>query len=476
MKYKVRTEAFDLMQYFYSSAHDPLIRARIRFEGRIDPELLKRAVNLSVLAVPVVQCSFSSQTHGWEHRGYQADQIVKVVESAEPGREERLLLDAIDLNSESPLKIHLVRGEASDALCVILSHLVADGAGFKQYLYLLSSLYRRCRKAPGYIVPPEPMDRDVGQVFQGMSLAERIRVLRAPMENKKQKESMYLPLKEDQGEPVTVLSRLDGELFSSVKQFAKKAGVTVNDLLLVAYGRAHHTLTGCQSLTLPCPVDLRNYLPEGAKCGICNLTSNYMCEFSVKEGDTFQETLGKVHGQMSAQKGSRDCLKGPMILDLLFRALPYSAAKKTFDKSFSIPVVSFTNLGVLDWRKLDFGNGKITDAYLVTAVKRPPSFQVSVSTYGGCCTLSSSLYAAEKNREIAESFLREMVSELERAVREFPHKVPAKSQNNAGGDSRAEGQPARQQKKQNPKSKRANADYKRESKSKPKQKKTVRKK
>ncbi|QAT48447.1 hypothetical protein EQM14_00865 [Caproiciproducens sp. NJN-50] len=474
MKHKIRTEAFDLMQYFYSSAHDPLIRALIRFSGRLDPDVLRRAVDLSASSVPQIRCVFSAESRGWEDRGFSANRIVRVTEAGEKNAAERLLLDTIKLDSEPQLKIHLVRGPGSDTLCVILSHLAADGTGFKQYLYLLASLYRRCAETPGTIVPPEPLDRGVGQIFRGMGLTERLRILRAPMDCRKQEKEMYLPTEEEQGEPVTVLRRAGGELFSALKQYAKKAGVTVNDVLLTAYGRAHFSLTGCADLEIPCPVDLRKYLPDGARCGICNLTGNYVCRVSPEKGELFRETLKRVAAQMSGQKGSRNCLKGPMLLDFLFTVLPYPARKKVFDRNFSIPVISFTNLGVLDGKRLDFGNGKIEDAYLTTAVKHPPSFQISVSTLGNCCTLGSSLYATEKNRSVAERFLDGMISELELAVSENPHKAPPKSQNNAGGGSRAKGQPAGRQKKPASESKRADSRHKGEQKSKQERKKAIR--
>ncbi|WP_411676190.1 hypothetical protein [Caproicibacter sp.] len=474
MKHKIRTEAFDLMQYFYTSAHNPLIRAIIRFSGRLDPDVLKRAVELSVSAVPVFRCVFSPETHGWEDKGFGADRIVSVSENTEgAAAEERLLLDTIKLDSEPQLKIHLVRGPESDTLCVIISHLVADGAGFKEYLYLLASLYRRCSENSGYIVPPEPLDRDVGQVFRGMGAAERIRVLRSPVKIEQQEPEMFLPMEKEEGEPVTVLRRVESELLTELKRYAKKRGATFNDLLLTAYGRAHHAITGCAEFAIPCPVDLRKYLSESEKCGICNLTSNYICRFSMKKNEPFGETLGKTAAQMSSQKENRNCLKGPLVLDFLFAVLPYAAAKKLFDKNFKIPVVSFTNLGVLDWRRLDFGNGKVNDAYLATAVKHPPSFQVSVSTFGGRCALCSSLYATEKNRRVAERFLDGMILELERAVSPSSHKAPAKSQNNAGGGSNAQRQPAGQQKGPDSKGERADARDKGKSKSKPKRKKTV---
>ena len=474
MKQKIHTEAFELMQHFYSSAHRPLIRALICFSGRLDPDLLRRAVDLSTSSLPLARCVFSPETHRWENRGFGADRIVHVTDSEEEDKAESLLLDTIRSDSEPQLKIHLVRGPESDTLCVILSHMITDGTGMKQYLYLLASLYRRCRHTSGCIVPPEPLDRDIGQIFRGMGPAERLRILRSPLPLQKQEPEMFLPMEKEQGKPVTVQRRIGGEFFTGMRRYAKRTGATINDLLMTAYGRTHYAMTNCPDFTIPCPVDLRRYLPKDARCGICNLTGNYYCRFQINKQEPFEATLRKVTDQMTAQKKSRDCLKGPMLLDLLFSVLPYSAARKMFDRKFAIPVISFTNLGVLDWKRLDFGCGKVVDAYLATAVKHPPSFQVSISTFGGCCTLCSSLCATEKNRQVAQRFLDGMVTELGRAASEPAHKVPGKSQNNPRGGFSAERQPAGQQKTPASKGKRADARHKRKPKSNPERQKAVR--
>ncbi|MCI1965639.1 MAG: hypothetical protein LKJ17_05840 [Oscillospiraceae bacterium] len=476
MKYKIRTEALDLIQYFDSSAHKPVLRALIQFSGRLDPELLRRAVNLSAASVPQIRCAFSTQAHGWEEKGFSAEQIVKVTESVQEDEAQRLFMDTIRPESEPPLKIHLLRGPEKDMLCVIFSHLVADGSGFKQYLYLLASVYRRCAEVPGFVFPPEPMDRDVGQVFRGMAPAERIQILRShgePTHPEQEKEAL-LPLEEKQGEPVLLTRRIGTELFAALKQYAKKADVTMSDLFLTAYGRVHASLTGCPDFRLPCPVNLRKFLPAGTRCGICNLTGSWLCHVLSKQNEPFRETLRRVAAQTRARNENRNCLKAPMILNFLFSALPYSAAKKIFDKKFTIPPVSFLNLGVLDRKRLDFGTGKVEQAYLAAGVRRPPSFQVSVSAFSGCCTLCSSLYATEKNRRVAEQVMDGMMTELKRAVSEHAHKSREKSKNNSGGDSHAKGQPAGQQEKPDSESKRADTHYKGKSKSKSKRKKTVR--
>ena len=277
MNHKIRTEPFDLMQYFYTPVHRPLIRALIRFPGRLDPAALRRAVDLSAATVPQIRCRFSEKTRAWEECGFTAGEIVHVRDAGEEGDRaaERLLLDSIDLFSEPHLKIHLVRGARSDALCVILSHMVCDGAGLKQYLYLLAGLCRRCAGNAGAVLPPEPLDRGVGQIFHEMGVRERLGILRAPVKAPRQEKGMRLPLEGGKGKPFTVLRRIGAPLLETVASRAKAGGATLNDAFLTAFGRAHHALTGSAECAVPCPVDLRKYLPEGKQCGICNLTGGY---------------------------------------------------------------------------------------------------------------------------------------------------------------------------------------------------------
>ena len=407
-----RTETCDLMQYFYTTVHDPVIRALLRFSGRLDPDMLKRAVDLSAGAVPQIRCCFSQEKHAWEDRGFAAEQIVHIVDAGEgEDPSDRLMLSTIAFFEEPHLKITLVRGRESDSLCVVISHLVADGVGLKQYLALLAELYGAC-EAGREPAPPKPGDRSVRQLSKALRFGQKRQIFSSRMDYEKQDPSMYLPFEKGEGEPFCVLRRIEPERFSELHAYAKSRGATLNDLLLAAYFRAHHTLTGCPKLVLPCPVDARKYLPKPSNCGVCNLTSSYMVRLLVGENDPFDETLRAVSEQMTAQKNSLASLKGPLLLDFLFRMLPYSATRNMFFKTFYIPFISFTNIGVLKPELLRFGRTETVDAYLTTAVKKAPLFQVSVSSFAGRCTLSSNMEGSRQNRQVVETFYDLLFAEL----------------------------------------------------------------
>lgn len=415
MREKIRTEAFDRMQYLYASFHDPAIRARLCFSGRIDADALRRAVGLSADAVPQVRLRFDPERGLWSGEGVSSEEIVQVVEAEDGGEStaSRLLLSPIEFFKGPQVKIFLVRGNRSDTLCVVFSHLVGDGAGFRRYLSLLSELYARCleRTEPAAL---RPMDRGFRQVMRGFGRQEKIEILAAPMDYPKQDPSMLLPLKEERGEPFLAERTLGEETLAAMKAYAKGRGATVNDLLMAAFARAHRAVTGCGELVLSCPVDLRKYAPDPDRCGITNLSGTYLCTLSSRENEPFDVTLLLVSMQMHAQKNSLACLKGPLLLDWINRFLPFSSFRKIFSEKFQIPVVSYTNLGVFDRDRLRFGGAGITDVRVATAVKHAPAFQVSASTFDGRCTLSCCADYREEDRKVAESFLGRMAEELKR--------------------------------------------------------------
>ena len=413
MKNRIRTEAFDRMQCLYTSVHDPVIRARLSFSGRIDPDALRRASGLLSEAVPQTRMRFDPDRGLWTDADASAGDIVQVVDAKGKDTAEKLLLSPIEFFKGPQVKIFLVRGETADMLYVIFSHLVGDGAGFRRYLFRLSELYARCLKGtePAAL---RPMDRSFRQVMREFGRQEKMEILAAPMDYPKQDPSMFLPLKKIREEPFLIERVIGKETFRSMKAYAKARGATVNDLLMAAYTRAHHAVTGCKQLVLPCPVDLRKYASEPDRCGVTNLSGTYLCTLSTRENEPFDVTLLLVAMQMHAQKNSLACLKGPLLLDWISRLLPFSSFRKIFAEKFQIPIVSYTNLGVFDRERLSFGNAGIVDARVATAVKHAPAFQVSVSTFDGRCTLSCCADYRKEDRKVAESFLDLMAGELER--------------------------------------------------------------
>lgn len=411
---KIKAQPFDWMQYFYGAVQEPRIRCLIRLQDHISEEVLRKAVNLSLGAVPLIGCVFDDEIHCWRKCGFTDKNIVFMAEgTGEDGTALQYLLKSIDHTREPQLKIYLVREEKQDTICIIINHMVCDGASFKEYLYLLCDLYSKCEKDPNYNKKPEAVsERSLNQLLRNLRFKEKLGILFSKSNSQKPDPAMIMPVKGDPANPIIGMTHIEDERFDAIRSFAKAKKASVNDVLLTAYVRALNQTTGCKKIIVPCPVDLRKFKRADQLCGICNLTSNYWCNVEILSGEAFDATLRKVSNQMLAQKASNECLKAPMLFQVMCRLLPFETVQKLFYKVSSVPVTSYTNLGILDDIKLRFGSHVPYDAFISTAVKKAPYFQLSISTYGGCCTLTSSMYGTEGDRTFISGFLEQITNEI----------------------------------------------------------------
>lgn len=427
-------EPFELMQYFYRRSHDPLIRCRIDLPAHIDVSLFKRALKVSATVAPLVFCVFDEDRGAWVKQECGADDAVSLVsanltnehlaneqlasgdhvsEDDSPSLESALL-QSLDHHAGPRLRVSVMRGGKGDTLCIIVDHMICDGAGFRDYLYLLAEIYSAMESGSDgrSLVDGYPARRDFGQVSDNIGLMRKLSIVLAGTSAPSENPEMRLPLQGDAKDARLARVVIKQADFVRICAYAKSHKVTVNDLLLTAYARTLRNRTGCSDIVLPCPVDLRRYGKAGQRFGFCNLTSNYFCHLEMRRGESFDEVLIAVAAQMKAQKESDACLKGPLLLHALARVVSRRRLEDAFFKAAGVPVVSFTNLGVIDEARLAFGAIKPENAFFATALKRPPSFQLSVSTFQDACTMTSSLYVNEDDFKRVKSFLEEVKGEL----------------------------------------------------------------
>lgn len=412
---KFKAEAFDIMQYFYGSVHEPLIHSLIEFSGHIDEMVLKKAVSVSTDINPLIRCYFdiNHKYPYWKEKDFKGEDFVKVIacSSNEEEQKIKLLASKIDALNGPQLKIYVIRKQDSDILCIIINHMLCDGAGFKEYLYELSDLYTKCKK--NIEIPKRELaSRSINQLFKNIKWHEKLNILFSKSELSKQKNEVRYSLEGAKGNPLFITIDITSEELEIIKAYGKLNGATVNDIIITAYVRALYRKTGNERIVIPCPIDLRKYLSVEEEHGICNLTSNYICDVIMDNNKSFADTLMDVSKQMKLQKSNNNCLKPVILLECFFNVLPFNLMKKLFDKVFTIPVVSYTNLGVIDKKQLNFDNIEISHIYLTGAIKHVPYFQIAVSTYNGVCTISSNLFGSENDKKNIIYFLNEMKKEL----------------------------------------------------------------
>ena len=417
-KYKV--ESFDRMQYFYGTVHEPRIHCLIRFSEHLKIKEFKKAVLLSTIQIPLLRCCFDTKFGHpfWREENFAIEEIVKIVEAddMDDGQITRLLATSIDIYKELQLKLFLVRGRKEDTLCVIINHMICDGGGLKEYLYRLSELYTQCISnkvdKPRYDKNP----RNTKQLFEGFGLIDRLKICTLRYDQSPLKQQTTFRFEGDRSNPIFTTRQIPKEKFIALKAFAKSKNVSINDLILTAYTRILKRMSGSDRVIIPCPVDLRKYLKPDKKPGICNLTSNYICDVMIKREDTFEDTLVQVSKQMNQQKSSLNSLKAVILMEFAFHLFSFPLMKKLFSKLFVVALISYTNLGLIDKNKLSFEGTKIKDVSISGALKYVPCFQLAVSTYDGCCTLSCNLYGTPRDKIECEKFLYNVFNELELAI------------------------------------------------------------
>jgi len=405
------------MQSFYREAHDPLIRCEIDLGSHIDVSLLRDAVGVSTAAAPLILYVFDEKTGRWIDSGCDATDVVCAIDD---GNDESLtcseLLRPLDHHMGPRLHISVVHGDEADTLCIVVDHMLCDGAGLKQYLYLLAKIYTALGEGSDGLdlVREYPLRRDLGQVSQNLGARDRLHAVLAKGAGAGDNPTPELLSGNGDAEARLVRATIDASSLRAAANVARSAGATVNDLLLAAYARALYKRTGCEDVILPCPVDLRRFGHPGQSFGICNLTSSYFCHLTIRDGESFGEVLADVAGQMREQKKSLGCLKGPLLFHAIAHVLPRKALRQIFFALAGIPVVSYTNLGIIDEGRLTFGSLETRGAFIAAATKRPPSFQLSVSTFRGTCTLTSCLYVDENDLAVARGILDDVRDEVVR--------------------------------------------------------------
>ena len=418
MKYKV--EVFDIWQYLCGKYNNyvPQIRCRIALAGRIDAQVLKQAVTLSLKTIPLIGYCFDGQSDRprWIKKGFTGEDMVYIVEGEKDEENQilRCLSSEIDFAVEPQLKIIVVRGAGGDTLCAVITHIICDGAGFKQYLYLLSELYTKLLN--GAELPVQVFyQRGAGLLYTSISLRDKICILYScfkPSSFQDNPEQRGIDFKN--GETGLYMERrtLSKEVFAAFKAFLKENGATVNDGLMALFARAFCKNTNTESIQLPSTMDLRKFIPKGKKYGISNYSGMCMCNIPVGQGDSLAKTIARVSKQMLTYKTGNDILKYTLMSDYAAHITSYRQLRHIYPEYIKYPIIGYTNIGIINAEALKFDNLPVKEAYLTSAIRRRPALQLNVSTYCDCCTLSFNIYGSQYERQFINRLLDDIYREV----------------------------------------------------------------
>ena len=112
----------------------------------------------------------------------------------------------------------------------------------------------------------------------------------------------------------------------------------------------------------------------------------------------------------------------PMMV-ILFKTLPYKKLKELFQKEFtkikegkSLAAPSLTNMGLIDQKRISFGNTIPIKVHMLGTINHPSLLQLAVSTYEKEMTISIGSYYSDGNIKYIMDFLKEFENTLKNEI------------------------------------------------------------
>ncbi|MCI1779781.1 MAG: hypothetical protein LKI53_07485 [Bacteroidales bacterium] len=414
---------------------DALIQYILYPDGPLDYDLLRRAVLLSVKAVPVLGCVLDTKRKVPEWKRYsRADSadcdsvFCSVVSTGDiDSATGDFLSTELDASQRPPLKVCLIVNpktpEEIDSSCVLLiklSHAVCDGSGSKFYLKLLSEIYSRLQADPNYEHELLDVARDTSAFYAAMGIsnihkyfdpakAELVSTWGFPTGN-----ASSSAMKSSR-----IMMHFGKDEMQKIKELDAECGAGINSVLTAAFYDSllkvlnpDYNSEGKAVREIQFMIDLRKYLTAGYTRGIYNLSAISNVDLPAGESD-FKKLVSLTDAAINDVVSSGNFIHGTLACDMAMDS-GFPVISDFFKKDWNdilesgkcTPMIS--NLGVISKDKLYFGKIPIENIYLVPPAFRFPAFMLGISTYNDVLTLSAGYYGAEREREIIKNLMEEM--------------------------------------------------------------------
>ncbi|MCM3124497.1 MULTISPECIES: condensation domain-containing protein [unclassified Mesobacillus] len=423
----------DRMNYIlglYSA--DQQINAVLYFPLGISKENLEQSVRITLQLQPVLNsCFVENDTPYWKE--HSPDTNSPICLYAE-GNDQEIEMMAIDYIQESGNRIQgpmvqtkLLRGTTIEILVVKLSHLCSDGAGVKEYINLLGTIYTQLSSGQSkeqiikeYSEGKESF-RDQSLIFKYTGITD---IKSAYRPSQEQQASLWsFPSQPNKNAyPQMSIRRISHEQTLRLIQWTKAQQATLNDVIMAAYFRAlsrfaMYAEPRTAEKMIGITIDLRRYLPNHTTGAICNLSGMEMPMINMEDEETFNQTLIRVKQSMDKIKTQNPGLSSAAGMELL-AGMNLSAVKEMYKQQYeqaiqmemALPLL--TNFGVIAEEPIRFGEIQAEDGYMTSPIMYAPFFTMGASAYNGRLTLTIGYHTPGTSKEQVEYFLNHVVNEL----------------------------------------------------------------
>lgn len=391
-------QCLDLVEAAHRQRVYPLMYCHMDLLDHLDADRLKRSIAFSSRIVPEILYAYDFKKACFVYLGHTAADAIRYTAGS------FYFSSKIDLARRPQLQIFITPNGAGDRVTVAMSHLLSDGAGFLQYLYLLAAIYNG-----------DPPDKKIQNLRDISCLLKNVRVPTPTERPRCRKHPSMPPLRSSKsgGLALCLITQIPADDLARIRRKAKQYGATLNDAFLTAYARTIARLQNQNAVVLPCPADLRRSCPGADALTVANMTGIYRgIAVKVPPACSFTAILQQVHTEVVLQRSRFRCFAGIKALNELFHKIPHSLLERAIKALYPLPPVSYTNLGSIDPARLSFKDCTIQDCFFTGAYRLPPDFQLTISTFKNRCTLNCTLIGSIEDKERGQFILEQVKYEL----------------------------------------------------------------
>ena len=416
---RFRAQVFDQLQLLYdlTGFNDHQLHCVLRFDSGPDAGILRKAVIASIEAIPILGTRYveKGRRPHWESldRTRYADAFTLARTEAEF---DRFVTARIDERVGPQVGVCLL-SSSRPGVALTMNHMVADAAGFKEYLYLLCEIYGGILADPAYRPAIIDGERSLRPILKRFSAGVKLKSLVSQGGENNRPSDHRFPLDgSEDPKPFIATRTLPRKSFEAIRDYSRTSGATLNDATLAAFYRClfrRLDVSPGAELQIPVMVDMRRYLPAPVTfAALTNHSSTVITRLTYRPEESFASTLERVKAVIDEKKGGDIGLNVFIKLGLAYGLFPGRTANRLVRASLKNPLISMTNVGVLDAGRMSFGDARPCDAFMCGSIKYKPHFQLAMSSYDGELTLHSNLYGDATDKARVLSFLEDVEREL----------------------------------------------------------------
>ncbi|PKL59758.1 MAG: hypothetical protein CVV33_06200 [Methanomicrobiales archaeon HGW-Methanomicrobiales-4] len=396
---------FDFYSDLICCFSNQIIHMVIHLEGRINYELLSRAVFDATRAEPITWCHLvlEQDTLWWEmNPDLEEKDLVMSLSAPDPGEFiHKALSYPIDSYQGPMIQVVLIQSSDSegDILVINAHHAVMDGRGLKDIVGLIMTRYKNLRNGDQIELLPIPISQRQLPKVSTLISGDDQNLSSESLEAWLSKSTVPIRSLDAEKDQYSLLT-FTAERMQIIQATRKEWGMTINDLLIAIIARVCSSVIPEESdqvIPLFTTIDLRRYLPDTRVRSVMNYSTAFEVRVPVKKDDSLRETGILVHHLMNEIKAGTPGLDGVREAERLYEEGHVAATAElhaAWDEILraGTKTTLFSNTGIISRESIDPGLPQVIHAYILPTHSLPPGFFFALSTFDDQMTISATYY------------------------------------------------------------------------------------